>query len=399
MRLKGFATPSGRLMLTVITAGLVAAGTVTLSAGATAQLTPGQLAKLLGKANWTYPAEFINCKSASKNGCNSTKKVSGFYKPLPVSQITKTWKICVSFPHLKDPYWLAVNYGAVQESKRDHVKMKLVEAGGYTNLPKQLDQLDNCAAGGANALVIGAISYTGLDAKIAQLRRDGKVVIDVINGISSPDVQAHALVSYYDMGFVAGKYLAKLSKTQAVSVGWFPGPPGAGWVETSNQGFRDAIKGSKVKVLTTRYGDTGKDVQTSLVQDALNAFPQMNFVAGTAVTATAATTTLAARHLQNKVKVLADYIIPEVYDDIKAGKIACASNDQAVVQPRMAIDQAIRLLEHKPLYKNYGRVGPPVQLLCGPAAGKDNNLKKIFVHPSTFAPKNFKPEFSVNGGF
>jgi protein TorT len=357
-----------------------------------------QLAALLSKPNWQYPAEFIDCKKAKPKGCESTKKISGMYAPLPVSQIKKPWKICVSFPHLKDPYWLAVNYGAVQESKRDNVKMKLVEAGGYTNLPTQLDQLDNCASGGADALVIGGISYTGLDAKIGQLRSQGKVIVDVINGLSSPQVQAHALVSYYDMGFVAGKYLAGLSKTQSVNVGFFPGPPGAGWVETSNLGFKAAIKGSKVKVLTTRYGDTGKDVQTNLVQDALNAFPDMNYIVGTAVTASAATNTLAARKLSGKVKIIADYIIPEVYDAIKAGKIACASNDQAVVQARMGIDQAVRLLEGKGLDKGYGRVGPPVQLLCGPAAGKDNNLK-AFISPSTFAPASFKPVFTANGGF
>jgi protein TorT len=397
VRFKRFPIAS-KLALMAIATGVVA-GTLTLGAGAAGQLTPPQLSKLLSTAKWKYPAEFINCKTASKNGCNSKKKIKGMYQPLPVSQIKKDWKICVSFPHLKDPYWLAVDYGAVQESRRDHVKMKLVEAGGYTNLPKQLDQLDNCAAAGADAMVIGAISYEGLDAKVSQLRRQGKVVIDVINGISSPDTQAHALVSYYDMGFVAGKYLAKVSKKQSVNVGWFPGPPGAGWVETSNQGFRDAIKGSKVKVLTTRYGDTGKDVQTSLVQNALNTFPNMNFIAGTAVTATAAVPTLEARKLQKKIKVVADYIIPEVYTAMRAGKIACASNDQAVVQPRMAIDQAIRLLEKKPLYRGFGRVGPPVQLLCGPGAGKDNNLKKSFVYPSTFAPAGFKPVFSVNGGF
>ena len=131
-------------------------GAATLGAGAGGGQTPAQLAALLSKPNWKYPAEFINCKTATPNGCNSNKKISGTYTPLPVSQITKQWKICVSFPHLKDPYWLSVNSGAVQESKRDKVKMKLVEAGGYTNLPTQLDQLDNCSAAGADALVIGA---------------------------------------------------------------------------------------------------------------------------------------------------------------------------------------------------------------------------------------------------
>jgi protein TorT len=398
MRIKRRAISLSRLGI-AIGAGLIIFGAATMGAGAGGGQSPAQLAALLGKANWSYPAEFINCKTATPNGCNSNKKVSGSYTPLPVSQITKPWKICVSFPHLKDPYWLSVAYGALQESKRDKVKMKLVEAGGYTNLPTQLDQLDNCAAAGADALVIGGISYTGLDAKIQQLRGQGKTVIDIINGLNSPKVNAHALVSYYDMGYVAGKYLAKLSQTQTVHVGWFPGPPGAGWVETSNTGFRAAIKGSKVKVLTTRYGDTGKDVQTSLVQDALSAFPDMNFIAGTAVTATAAESTLAARHLTGKIKVLADYIIPEVYQDIVKGKIACASNDQAVVQARMGIDEAVRVLEKKPFVKGDARTGPRVQLICGPSAGKDNNLKTQFVYPATFAPASFKPVFTVNGGF
>jgi hypothetical protein len=59
----------------------------------------------------------------------------------------------------------------------------------------------------------------------------------------------------------------------------------------------------------------------------------------------------------------------------------------------------VRILEKKPLVGNFGRVGPPVQLLCGSAAGKDNNLKRSFVYPATFAPVKFKPVFTANGGF
>ena len=31
------------------------------------------------------------------------------YKPL--DKASKPWEICVSFPHMKDAYWLAVDYG------------------------------------------------------------------------------------------------------------------------------------------------------------------------------------------------------------------------------------------------------------------------------------------------
>ncbi len=62
------------------------------------------------------------------------KKIKNQYTPL--AHAAKKWNICVSFPHMKDAYWTAVDYGVVAESRRLGVKMQLVEAGGYTNLPR-----------------------------------------------------------------------------------------------------------------------------------------------------------------------------------------------------------------------------------------------------------------------
>ena len=67
----------------------------------------------------------------------------------PLEKASKPWQICVSFPHMKDAYWMAVDYGVVQQSKDEGVKMQLVEAGGYTNLAKQISQIEDCVAAGA----------------------------------------------------------------------------------------------------------------------------------------------------------------------------------------------------------------------------------------------------------
>ena len=37
---------------------------------------------------------------------------------MPLEKAAKKWDICVSFPHMKDAYWMAVDYGVVEESKR-----------------------------------------------------------------------------------------------------------------------------------------------------------------------------------------------------------------------------------------------------------------------------------------
>ncbi len=36
----------------------------------------------------------------------------------PLEKAAKKWDICVSFPHMKDAYWMAVDYGVVAESER-----------------------------------------------------------------------------------------------------------------------------------------------------------------------------------------------------------------------------------------------------------------------------------------
>ena len=70
----------------------------------------------------------------------------------PLEKASKKWNICVSFPHMKDAYWMAVDYGVVEESKRQGVAMQLVEAGGYVNLNKQISQIEDCVASGADAV-------------------------------------------------------------------------------------------------------------------------------------------------------------------------------------------------------------------------------------------------------
>lgn len=306
----------------------------------------------------------------------------------PVAKASKMWDICVSFPHMKDAYWSAVDYGVVDEAKRTGVKMQLVEAGGYTNLNTQISQIEDCVAGGADAIVIGAISYDGLNNLVKEIRAKDIPVIDVINGMSSGELSAKSLVSFGEMGFKAGEYIAKAhpAGSDKVKVAWFPGPPGAGWVEAGNAGFQEAVKGSAIEVVETKYGDTGKEVQLKLVEDTLEAHPDIQYVVGTAVTAEAAVGLLRSRDLLGKIKIMSYYFTPGVYQGIKRGQILAAPTDSAVVQGRVAIDQAVRILEGKDYHKH---VGPKLYVI-------DESNINTFDRDSSLAPDGFKPTFSVN---
>ncbi len=307
---------------------------------------------------------------------------------VPVEKAAKAWDICVSFPHMKDAYWMAVDYGVVAESERLGVKMQLVEAGGYTNLNKQISQIEDCVASGADAVVIGAISFDGLNNVVKEVRSKGIPVIDVINGMSSPDLSAKSLVSFGEMGFKAGEHIAKMhpAGSEKVKVAWFPGPPGAGWVEAGNEGFQRAVAGSAIEVVETKYGDTGKEVQLKLVEDTLEAHPDISYVVGTAVTAEAAVGLLRSRGLTEQIQIMSYYFTPGVFQGIKRGQILAAPTDSAVVQGRVAIDQAVRILEGKDYEKH---VGPALYVIDG------NNIDS-FDRGTSLAPDDFKPTFTVN---
>lgn len=306
----------------------------------------------------------------------------------PVEKAAKKWNVCVSFPHMKDAYWMAVDYGVVAESKRLGVSMQLVEAGGYVNLNKQISQIEDCVASGADAVVIGAISFDGLNNLVSEIRKKDIPVIDVINGMSSKELSAKSLVSFGEMGAKAGEYLVKAHPKdgKVAKVAWFPGPPGAGWVEAGHKGFSEAVQKGAIEIVATKYGDTGKEVQSRLVEDTLEAFPnEIDYIVGTAVTAEAATSILRSRGLEDKIKILSYYFTPGVYLGIKRNRILAAPTDSAVIQGRIAIDQAVRILEGKAYTKH---VGPKLYVI-------DSSNINTFDRDSSLAPDGFKPTFIV----
>jgi protein TorT len=301
---------------------------------------------------------------------------------------TREWKICTSIPHLKDAYWLGVNYGLVDEAKRLNVTLGIFEAGGYGNLDTQIKQIEDCLADGSDALIVSAIDFDKLNPALEQAHSKGVPVIDLINGVSFPQVAAKSLGDFYDNGFAVGRYLVERHEDSShpVTVLWFPGPKGAGWVHRGEKGFNDALEGSNIEILVTSYGDTGKKAQGELVEEALDAHPNVDYIVGTAVTAEAAVDIVRRKGLKGRSGILAYYFGPGVYRGIKRGTIIAAPSDLPAIQARIALDQAVRILEGKPYLKH---VGPEVGVI-------DRESLKDFDLSTTLPPKGFKATFDVN---
>lgn len=305
----------------------------------------------------------------------------------PLRSANRKWRICAAYPHLKDAYWLSVNYGMVEEARRLGVVLRVVEAGGYPNVERQIEQVRECTASDADVLVIGTVSFEGLTEAVLEISKRIPVVA-VVNDIADPGISAKTGVSWITMGRLTGEYLARKHPkgSPPVKVAWFPGPTGSGWVPFVEEGFRGALEDSSAEIVVTKYGDTGKEIQLILIEEALEERPDVDYIVGSAVTAEAAVSVLRARGLTDRIKILADYFTHALYRGVKRRKILAAPTDFPVVQGRLGIEQAVRVLEGKLSFKH---VGPAIKLV------DIENVDRIGTEGS-LAPATFEPTFTVD---
>ena len=304
----------------------------------------------------------------------------------PLERATKKWRICASYPHLKDSYWLSVNYGMVLEAERLGVVLQVVEAGGYPNLARQTAQVKDCTAGETDILVVGTVSFEGLTPTVLEIAERIPVTA-VVNDIADPGISAKTGVSWTIMGSSIGDYLARQHPqgSAPVKVAWFPGPEGSGWVPFVEAGFRDALKASSAEIVVTKYGDTGREIQLILLEEALEERPDADYIVGSAVTAEVAVSALRARGLLGEIRILADYFTHAVYRGIKRRRIEAAPTDFPVIQGRLGIEQAVRLLEGE---LDLIHVGPAIRLV------NLDNVDELGTGTS-LAPASFTPRFVV----
>ncbi len=312
----------------------------------------------------------------------------------PLSHAKKKWKVCVLIPHLKDPFWKAVDFGVIDEAKRLGVEATLYEAGGYANLPRQLSQIDDCMAQDVDAIVIGVVSEGGVIAKIREASAKGIVVVGMVTTTTTtadPAVTAYVDVSFYDLGHLAGRHLLAAVKDRPapVNVVGFPGPQGADWSVNGAKGFEAAVANSNIKLLAMKFGDTGKEVQLRLIEDALQAYDKIDAIWATSVAAEVAPDAL--QRANRKGILIQGYTATETtVRYVQSGQMLGEESEKPVLESRVAMDLAVRALEGDLKGKPRPYHLQPVIAVLTQESLKDYDMGL------SFAPPNFKPVFKVD---
>src|SRR6202023_1389751 len=191
--------------------------------------------------------------------------------------------------------------------------------------------------------------------------------------------------NYPVMGEITGKALVDALKGAPAKAVAFPGPSGSGWAEGFLGGFKEGIKGAKnVEVLAEKFGDSGVAIQLGLVQNALQAYPDMNVIWGCAPAVEAAIGAVAQAGKKD-VLIMSSYENQAMLEALQKGEILGFATQYPVMQGRIAIDTAVRVLEKKEYVKSAKAI---------PDMIAKSNLDKINMG-LVLAPADFKAVYSV----
>ena len=309
----------------------------------------------------------------------------------PIALAKEPWKLCAIYPHLKDSYWLSINYGMVEESKRNNIELTVYESGGYPNIDRQREQIKQCVAIGSDAILLGTVDPVAFQGNLKDLT-NGVPVFALVNQLTSsfsPQPPLHVGevgVDWYEMGFKAGEFLAKQHPRESgvTYIGWLPGPKTRGGTKPVTKGFYDAIKESDIVVSATYWGDNSKELQRNLIQDALEN-EKLDYLVGGAVAIEVAISELASRKMQNQVGLVSTYLSHAVYRGLLRKRVLFSPTDQMVLQGQLSIKQAVGYLNHQPLPF---RLSPIIETLT-----PTNLPKKVLL--DSLSPAEYRPIFFV----
>jgi periplasmic protein TorT len=300
---------------------------------------------------------------------------------------SRPWTLCAVYPHLKDSYWLAVNFGMFEEARALGIGLRVFEAGGYEHLERQRERITHCMTDAhVDALLVGTVSFSGLNDLLGPYAVH-RPVLGIVNDIDAGVVRGKVGVPWYQLGWKIGRWLAERhpAGSAQVNIAWLPGPQDASWVGFIDRGFQDAIADSAVKVLAVRWGDTGRSIQRQLVEDVLDAEPRLDYLVGNAPMAEAAVAELRRRGREHEVGIVSSYLTPGVYSGLLRKRILVSVTDFPVLQGRMAVRQALRALEGQTIERY---LGPSVELV-------DADTLKRYPMEWILPPAGFVPVYEV----
>lgn len=290
--------------------------------------------------------------------------------------------VCVLVPHFKDEYWLSVGYGLEQEAEHQRLELLFYQAGGYRARVQQIGQIKTCVKQGVDAILIGAVTsdHPDLTSAVVEASRS-QPVIGLVNELHSASLDARIGVDWRDMGSAVGLHLSERHPegSQPKTAVLVSGPREAGWTGPLEEGLRSALSSSSVEILEVMGADTGLRQQLELVETALERYPDVDYLIGSAPAVEAAMGLLETSANSNSPRLYSTYISHTVLRGLMNGSVLAAPFDDPAMQGALALRQVTSTGSDQ---RDGKLIGPGIRLLTNSSP----DLVQVQVSPAEYFP-------------
>lgn len=260
----------------------------------------------------------------------------------------KELQFAVLLPSLDIPHFIAQKYGYEDEARKLGVKLRIYDAGGYINLNRQIQQIEDATVAKMDAIILVSINPTGTIAAVEDAVRAGIPVINVNVMCDSPKIIARVRSDDREIGRLGAEYFIKKLQGKGNMI-VISGAPGSSVALMRVDAFKDAIKNYPgMKILSEQWVQPTRAEGMRVTEDMLQSYG--NSIHGIFCTGEpylmGAGLTLEAAKKRNITVIGVDFN-PDVDRAIREGKIAGTITQQTIMMGRMGVRLAKDVVEGK----------------------------------------------------
>jgi ribose transport system substrate-binding protein len=221
--------------VTACGSGSSGSGSETSASGASVQVTPEDASFA------DYQALSLDDKYHEKLPCTTspTAEEEIAYR---VPRARGRYRVSLMEVTLAGYYYQGIAAGARRAAAEAGVDLDIVSAGkGYADPATQIQQADDIAQRGTDALVLAPADIQGAIPIVKKFNKDGKPVVNISTEVASPDVYM-IMQDDYEMGVASADAIAELVGPRGGKGVVIAGPANATWSRKRAAGFADRVK-------------------------------------------------------------------------------------------------------------------------------------------------------------
>ncbi|WP_226501978.1 sugar ABC transporter substrate-binding protein [Pseudomonas sp. MWU16-30317] len=301
---------------------------------------------------------------------------TAFILPLSSAQADDAHKptVALVMKSLANEFFLTMEDGAKVYQKEHSADFDLISNGikNESDTAAQIDIVNQMIVKKVDALVIApadskalaAVLKKAMDAGIKVVNIDNQLDVDVLKskGMEVPFVGPNNRKG----AKLVGDYLAK-QMSAGDQVGIIEGVPTTTNAQQRTAGFKDAMDGAQMKIVSTQSGNWEIDKGNAVAAAMLNEYPNLKaLLAGNDSMALGAVSAVRAAGKAGKVQVVGYDNINAIKPMLKDGRVLATADQFAAKQAVFGIDTALKMVKGEKLDIKDGVIETPVELVTKP---------------------------------